>query len=83
MYIDLETYSASKRAVITWLSTRNREDLLSDISMASTFTFCPCIVVAYYAGEAFGFTEGLKKYIENLKDFYGYTEILNKPEGSP
>lgn len=83
MQIDLETYSASKRVIINWLSGRNPKDLLGNISMIATSTHCPCIVVAYFAGEAFGWTEELAQYIRRLIDFYGYDEITNKPEGSP
>jgi hypothetical protein len=83
MTIDLDAYSGSKKAIHAWLASRKKEFLLSNITSLAVFTHCPCIVVAYYAGEQFGFSEELVAYIVQLKKFYGYTKILNKPEGSP
>jgi hypothetical protein len=83
MHIDVGAYEASKRTIVNWLSNRDPKDRSADISMIAVTTGCPCIVVAYYAGEAFGWTEEIKKYIQKLVDFYGYTDISNKPEGSP
>jgi hypothetical protein len=83
MYIDLDAYSASKKAIVSWLSSRARKDLTDNMTMISAVTFCPCIVVGFYAGEAFGWDEDIIKYIRRLIDFYGYDSILNKPEGCP
>lgn len=83
MYVDLDAYAASKKAIVNWLSTRNQKDLISNLSMVAAITHCPCIVAAYFAGEAFGWNEDLIKYVKMLTAFYGYTEILNKPKDSP
>lgn len=83
MQIDLSSYEASKKVIVSWLSSRKNRDLMYNISMASVITSCPCIVVAYFAGEAFGWTEELDTYIKSLIKFYGYTSIVNKPEGLP
>jgi hypothetical protein len=83
MYIDVGAYTASKKTIINWLSTRDRKELRNDMSMIAVITSCPCIVVAYYTGEAFGWPEEVVAYIKRLIDFYGYDEIANKPEGSP
>ena len=83
MYIDIGAYFASKKTIISWLSVRDRKNLISNISMIAAITSCPCIAVAYYAGEEFGWTPEIAKYIKKMIDFYGYDEIRNKPEGSP
>lgn len=83
MYVDVGAYDASKKAIVNWLSTRDQKDLISNVSMIAVITSCPCIVVAYYAGEAFGWSDELIRYAKRLIEFYGYDTILNKPEGSP
>lgn len=83
MHIDLGAYEGSKNLIVNWLSGRDPKDLMHNISKIAVSTHCPCIVVAYFAGDALGWTEELVKHIKSLIEFYGYSEIANKPEGSP
>ncbi len=43
----------------------------------------PCIVVAYWCGEAAGWPDYLKRSVDSLVKWYGYTEIKNKPLNCP
>jgi hypothetical protein len=83
MYIDVNAYIESKNTIVNWLAIREQKDLIINISMIAVITSCPCVVVAYYAGEAFGWSTEVVKYIARLIEFYGYDQIDNKPLGGP
>lgn len=53
------------------------------IGQLAAVTGVPCIVIAYYIGPLCNWHPDLIKSIKSLVDFYGYSEIENKPEGSP
>lgn len=83
MTIDLETYSLSKKLVQDRYLDRYKGDPRRAITQISSGTMIPCIVIAYYIGPVCDWHPDLVSNIKSLIDFYGYTEILNKPEGSP
>lgn len=83
MTIDLETYSANKKFVIDWFNTKGGKDIKRTIGMMATATFVPCIVIAYWLGEETNWHPDTISSIKSLVDFYGYTNIQNKPLGAP
>lgn len=83
MKIDLETYSANKKFIMDWAVNKGGNDPASQIGMVASITFVPAIVCAYWIGEATGYPDKVQKSIKSLIDFYGYTEILNKPPNAP
>ncbi len=83
MVIDIDKYSVNKDYAQSYWIDRGRGDLHYSIAMISSMTMVPCIVVAYWIGEKTGFTPEVIKAIQGYIDFYGYTEVQNKPEGAP
>ena len=84
MHIDIPTYDASKKTVLNWFDTKGQKDVQYTIGLMSGVAFVPCIVVAYWLGEHTKWQDpACEKAIIRLIDFYGYTEITGKPEGSP
>jgi len=84
MKIDLELYSVNKWVVLRWFNSQGDRDISRTIGMMSAVTFVPCIVVAYWLGEETKWQDPeAERSIKMLIDFYGYTEILNKPPGAP
>lgn len=83
MIIDIEAYTASKSIVINYYEGKGGKDARRSISMGASITHCPAVVVAYWIGDHAGWTPEIIQTIKSLIDFYGYTEIQNKPEGSP
>jgi len=82
MVIDIALYDATK-AVVQGLFKPETEDLGRHIAMTSNAFMVPCIVVAYWIGEITNWHPDTVSTIVRLRDFYGYTEILNKPKGAP
>lgn len=83
MKVDIDTYSKSKDFVISWFHSKGMKDIDYTIGTMSPITFVPCIVIAYWLGEETKWDPLCIEAVKRLVDFYGYTEILNKPEGSP
>lgn len=84
MVVDINTYSINKAFIQEWfLKNRNGESIGTIISLLACSTMCPCIVVAYWIGEVSNWHPDALLSIERLTEFYGYTEILNKPPGAP
>lgn len=83
MKIDLETYSANKKYIQDWATTKGASDPAGCIAILASVTFCPVIVVAYWVGEVSGWPPKVMQSIKSIKEFYGYTEIENKPPGAP
>lgn len=83
MTVDLETYSVNKQLIIDHFLSRYPNDPSHAVGQIASFTFVPCIVVAYYIGPHCNWHPDLIKTIKVLIDFYGYTDIHNKPEGAP
>lgn len=85
MRVDIARYKANKESTQRWYLDKGVkfEDPEYCVSMMACSSMCPAIVVAYWIGEVSGWPEIIQETIRRLTAFYGYTEILNKPEGSP
>lgn len=83
MTLDLSLYEANKAFVQSWYTGKSNRDIKTAISMMSIATCVPAIVIAYWLGEITSWNDDIIHAISRLKDFYGYTEILNKPPGAP
>jgi len=81
--IDIGTYSANKTFAINWFNTKGGKDIKRSVGQLASMTFVPCIVIAYWLGEETNWHPDAVSSIKSLIDFYGYTEIKNKPAGSP
>lgn len=83
MRISLKQYEVNKSIVQNWYKDKGNsrpEDAVATMAIA---TMVPCIVVAYWIGEVTGYPEHIVTTIKNLTKFYGYTEIVDLPEGAP
>lgn len=80
---DLARYQVQKPHAQRWFLEKGDGDIDKAISILATMTSCPCIVVTYWLGEVTGWPIQVKEAIDRLTNFYGYTDILNKPEGCP
>lgn len=83
MHIDIGLYEASRHIVINWFHTKGGKDIKRTISMMSSSTHVPCIVVAYWLGAETNWHPDVISSIKGLVAFYGYTSITNKPPGAP
>ncbi len=80
MIEDLSRYSAERKSFVQkWYETnRDHTGVDEAIAIMAIASGCPCIVVAYWIAEIEGMTEGLKKNIDIITKFYGYTEIKHE-----
>lgn len=84
MKLDIATYSINRTFVQNWyLKNKDKDSPGHAISSLACSTMCPCIVIAYWIGEITDWCPEVLEAIDRLTKFYGYTEILNKPEGCP
>lgn len=83
MVIDLTKYELRKPFILKWLESDNKKDLTTLISTMAASTLIPCIVLAFWAGEATGWPPEIIDMINRLIDFYDYSDIVGKPENSP
>lgn len=84
MQVNIDSYKLNKAFVSKWYEKNKRDYSPSQaVSILSVSTMVPCIVIAYWIGEITGWPQEILHTIEVLMKFYGYTEILNKPEGAP
>ena len=83
MTIDIKSYELTKKSVQDWYIKNKKSYGAISVSIAAVSFSCPCIVVDYWFGEADGWTDELKAHITMLKRSYGYTQVLNVPEGCP
>ena len=83
MRIDLNTYKVNKKFIQDKYLEQPDCDIGTLISTLACGTMCPCIVVAYWIGEISGWHQDAVDAIKRLTKFYGYKEIVNKPDGSP
>lgn len=81
MIIDLRDYKYLKAIVELKVSLKQDKstlDLVRDIAIPSNI---PLVVVAHYMAKVKGdMTDELKTYIQDLVDFYHYTDILGYEE---
>lgn len=83
MTVDIEKYEASKKHVLNYFEAKGSRRIQHTISMGAQMYGVPCIVIAYWLGEYCGWPEETTNAIARLIEFYGYSEITGKPEGSP
>lgn len=84
MKVDCNFAAANnKKAVQEWYLRDYADDPCHAISLIAASIHIPCIVVAYWIGEVCEWHPDVIKTIKSLKKNYGYTEVLNKPEGAP
>lgn len=83
MKVDITKYEANKAAIQRWYRSKGQGNLVDFIPMVSCSTMVPCIVVAFYLAEIIGFTPDMISYIQSLIAFYGYTQIVGKPDNCP
>ena len=83
MIEDLDKYKVQKYHAQRWFLEKGDGGIDKAISILATMTSCPCIVVTYWIGEVTNWPLEVKEAIDRLTLFYGYTAILNKPEGCP
>lgn len=84
MIVDIGIYSVNRDFVRNWYAKNEGKDSIGHaISALACSTMCPCIVIAYWIGEITNWHPEALQAIDRLTKFYGYTEIKNKPEGSP
>jgi hypothetical protein len=82
MVADLDRYIVQKDVIQRWY-LRDKGDPSKLLSPIANATMVPCIVIAYYIGEIDGWSPEIRRSIESLMKFYGYTEIQNKPDNCP
>jgi len=83
MIIDIGGFDASRLTVLNYFRGKGGGDIQRTISMMAQATGVPCIVISHWLGVETNWHPDTVKSIQRLKDFYGYTEILNRPPGSP
>jgi hypothetical protein len=83
MRIDIRHYEVMKKPILSAFKGQYEGRVRRGISELSVLTPCPCIVTAYWIGEALGWPIEVRQAIETYKEAYGYTEIEGKPEGTP
>lgn len=81
MIVDIALYEKNKPIVIDWF--KKSGDVNRTIGMMASITFVPCIVIAYWLGEYTNWHPDTVAAVKRLQEFYDYSSILNKPEGSP
>lgn len=81
--MDISKYEINKEFIIRKYHDRKTDDLIQIIAELACATMCPCIAVAYWIGEAAGWPPLVVQHIQDLKEFYRYTEITGKPVNSP
>lgn len=83
MNVDISRYEASKPTVLNYFNGPGNKDVKRTVSIMAAATSVPCIVIAYWLGPETNWHPDVLRSIKSLTDFYGYTEIKGKPEGSP
>lgn len=73
----------NKKLVQDWWKHKGKDDPRSAVAIMANATNVQCINIAFWIAEIENYPEWLKKSVDNLIKFYGYTEIINKPEGCP
>ncbi len=81
MIVDLSHYRVNMPAVQRFCDLRlgdlGVERCMTELAIT---TSCPCIVIAFYIGELYGFTDEVNRIIKRLTEFYGYTEIKGRKD---
>lgn len=84
MELNIDSYKLNKRFVLQWYE-KNKKDYSPGqaVSVLAVSTMVPCIVIAYWIGEATDWHPEIIHSIQSLMKFYDYSGILNKPPGAP
>lgn len=83
MTIDIDIYKVNKDFIVRYALGKGKDDLCGSVGMLAQSLMVPAVVVAYWIAEAHGYPDNVMTTIDNLVRFYRYTEIKNKPAGSP
>lgn len=83
MIVDINKYSINEKIVKKWYVEHGEGNPSAAVSILANSTMVPCIVIAYWIGDGFGWTHDVLTTIQRLKKFYGYTHILGLPESTP
>lgn len=84
MRMNIDSYKVNKAFVQKWYEdNKDKMEIGMIISSLACSTMCPCVVIAYWVGESANWPKEVIETIERLTKFYGYSEIVGKPEGSP
>lgn len=81
--IDVGIYWRQKQPTLDWHKQNARGDINYTISSMAPGTHLPCIIIACWLGEEYGFDEQLIRKIKSLIKFYGYRQILGIPSNWP
>lgn len=77
MIYNLSSYRHTIRPVIQqWVEVKGLDKMTAGLIALSTN--CPIVVVNYYIGELYGFTESLNNTIKGLEMFYKVEKIINR-----
>lgn len=82
MIVDINKYIINKKFIQEWF-LENGEEMGLSVSIMANSTMVPCVVCAFWIGEAAGWPTEMKSKIERLVKFYGYTEIIGVPDTCP
>lgn len=80
MKIDLDLYRSNVGFIRHYFSENQTESKELYIGLLATATSVPCIVIAYYIGEMYGFTPELSESIAVITKFYGYEPLEKETE---
>lgn len=79
---DFAKYSQDRKEFVQkWVLKNAHEEPSMAIAVMAQTTSVPCIIVAFWIGEVLNWPDKVKENVDSLIKFYGYTELLNKPEG--
>lgn len=84
MRVDLD-YGAkmNKKFVQDWWKSKGKNDPDIAVSIMAIALNVQCINVAFWIAEVEDYPDWLKKSVDSLIKFYGYTKIINKPKECP
>jgi hypothetical protein len=82
MIVDLNRYKVQKDIIQRWY-LKDGGDPSKLLAPIANSTMVPCIVIAFYIGEVDGWSPEIRRSIDSLTKFYGYTEIQGKPDNCP
>lgn len=74
--IDANKYRINVKAIKLMLDKKKPEERFSHIGKVALASGVPIIIVCYYVGELYGFTDELNQKIDRLKKFYTVDNVL-------
>jgi hypothetical protein len=80
MIYDLNLYRDRMVPIVkNWIEMKG-EPPITQIPELALNTSCEIIMISHYVGELYGYTPELKKYIQDLMDFYRPDGIIGETE---